>query len=184
MKVKILLVGLLGVLVTGYGFSRISTKHLNFEDIKEGQIVEGTDYIYDFQEVEISSQNGTPFKTTGIYLVDQKRGTRFRIPGNFSFSRNLKEVTCSNCIDVIYLHEKIYFVTSRHAGGSGDYYLHSVVEIADAQAVEKERYLSCSNVYIRNNQITFPRHKIQCPELFPNINWNAWEYRSFDLSEH
>ncbi|WP_416671651.1 hypothetical protein [Egbenema bharatensis] len=183
-RLKPLLFGLPVVFGTVFSFHRLLTNYLNFEEIRDGQAVQETDYVYDFQEIEVDLPNGKPLRRTEIYLVNQKTNTHFRIPAHFSFRRTLEGLVCDSCINVIQLHGRIYFLTRAHNGGSGGYYIHSIVEITDDQAIEKGRYLSCGNVYIRNNQITFPRHESNCPEVFPDMSLNAWKYDEFDLLEH
>lgn len=184
MKTKPLLIGLPLVSGAVFCFYQLSANYLNFEEIRDGQAVQETDYVYDFQEIEINVPNGKSLRQTEIYLVNQKTNTSFRIPARFSFRRTLGEVVCDKCISVVELQNRLYFLTRAHNGGSGGYYIHSVLEIADNQAIEQGRYLSCGNVYIRNNQITFPRHEYSCPEMFLDVVSNAWEYDEFDLLEY
>lgn len=183
MRIKILWLGLPVVFVAVCSFHRLSTNYLNFEDIKDGQAIQETDYVYDFQEIEVVPPGGEPLKTIEIYLVNQKTDARFRISAHFSFRNAPKELVRDSCIDVIHLHSKVYIVTRAHGGGSRGYYIHSIIEVIDNYAIEKGRYLSCGNAYIRNNQITFPSYESNCPEIFPDIGWNVWNYRRFDLSE-
>jgi hypothetical protein len=184
MKIKILLIILSILLVTIYGFYQLSSSYLVFEDMKDDQIVQGTDYVPSFQKVEVTLSNGSPLKTTEIYLTNQRTHTRFSVLARFVFGQSLGETICYQCISVIHSHEHTYLITRADNGGSGGYYIHSIFEVVDNRLIDKGSYLSCGNAYLRDNRVTFPMHKTGCPELFTDMRRYAWEYESFDLSKY
>jgi hypothetical protein len=186
MKMKNLLIISSVLLGTIYSFYRLSSNYLVFEDIKDDQIVQGTDYTYGLQEVEVILPSGRPSKITEIYLINQRTHNRLSVPVRFNFDRFSEETGCHQCISVIHSHGHMYLITRAHSGGSSNYYTHSIFEVVDNRLIDRGRYSSCGNVYLRNNRVTFPTHKTDCPEPFPftDMTWYGWEHKSFDLSEH
>ena len=184
MKIQRLLLSLSAVLTIGYGLHRFST-YLYFEDIASGQPVPGTDFVYDFRDVDVVAtgpfSQGETFKRTEVYLVNTKTDTRFEVPARFSFEETSEGGICRSCVAVVEADDRVYLVTRAYGGGSGGYYAHLLLDVTGESVVNQGQYLSCGWVYARNNQLTFPNHKVSCPELLPK--WSGWEYRNFGLSE-
>jgi hypothetical protein len=116
MRIKILLIILSVLLGTVYGFYRLSNSYIVFEDMKDDQVVQGTEYAYDFQEGEVILPNGSPLKTTEVYLINQRTHTRFRVPAHFNFGRSLGETACRDCISVLHSNERLYLITRASSG--------------------------------------------------------------------
>ncbi|MEO0534617.1 MAG: hypothetical protein AAF215_12230 [Cyanobacteria bacterium P01_A01_bin.123] len=182
-----MMLGLLGALVAIKTVDQLQvplSKRLNFEDIRDGKRIPGTDYIYSFREYERVFPGGTPHRAAEVYLLNEETDSLLPVPIDPDESLTKpKEFVCESCVTTIHLQDRIYLVTAVHNGGSGGFYGNTVLEIVDDQIIERERYGSCGNVYLLNQTLIFPRHEYDCPESVLSQTFVGWEYYLFDLAE-
>ena len=164
--------------------SNLFKKDLYFQDIKNNQAIENTNFVYKFQSLEEIKSPKITIQTETIYLSNQKKDNLFPILSDFYFSETSKGLVCKQCIITIYSNDKVYLITSRNSGGSAGYYIHEVFEIIDNHVEEMGNYISCNNkVYLENNKIFFKFREYKCPQLIPDFIYNNWKYGTFDSEE-
>lgn len=182
-----LALGLLGALVAVSTVDRLQvplSKRLNFEDIRDGKRVPGTNYTYKFREYERVFLGGKPHRAAKAYLLNEETGSLLQVPIDPDESLTKpKEFVCESCVYTVHFQDRIYLITSAHGGGSGGFYGHTVLEIVDDQLIERERYGSCGNVYLLGQTLIFPWHESDCPESPLSQTFVGWEHYLFDLAE-
>lgn len=73
---------LAGILLIGY-WSTLRTQPLQFQDVTDGGGVEGTEYIYQIEAVEVFRPDGTEYTRHDLYVLNTATGQRFQLPVSF-----------------------------------------------------------------------------------------------------
>lgn len=157
---------------------------VRFQDAQHGQPFPGTDFQLSLETETQQIGEGRSLRTDTLSLVHTQTGNPFLISARGRFlAKTSAGLTCQDCITVLEVNGRTYFLTRFHGGGSGGFYFHDVAELTDGGIVAHGTYSSCGQVFFNGDQLTFPSREFKCPELFLSLESGPENVETLVLSE-
>jgi hypothetical protein len=171
------------IIVMTVAYRGLSKQWLQFGDLQPGAVVDGTDYLYEWESADILLPTGETVAQNELYLKNRANDSRFKVPLEL-WPGALAGASCRDCVSVIHTHGRTYLVIRLPGGGSGGYYLNQVIEVWEGWAIRKGGFLSCGRAYLQHGELVFPRHANSCPEMpWGHLLRHPWENDTLTLSE-
>jgi len=188
---------LAGIIIIGY-WATLRTRPLQFQNVTDGGRVEGTEYIYQIEEVEHTNPDGKKFTGAELHLLNTSSGERFKVPRLFPEGpifrrqsyydfeadvwRESQELSCPGCIAVVSSENSAYLIADRDGSGSAAYRFSTIIRIENDTAIEEMRHLSCGRPRIRRDQIILSNLEPDCPDWLWGPRWMPrWQITRFKL---